>query len=104
MTRSGRDPRTPSQALAGRADSTSTPGPRNSTSNPDRRLRVLVLVLLGHMLRSRRFYERVAFAAIVMGALGGMGQEKRAKSFARMNAWVKRQDERVERKLKSAVT
>jgi hypothetical protein len=54
------------------------------------------------MLRSRRLYERAAFAAIVVGALAGMGQENRAKSVARLTAWVKRQDERLEHKVESA--
>jgi hypothetical protein len=65
---------------------------------------VVALGLLGHMLRSPRLYERLAFGAIVAGALAGIGQENRAKSFERLTAWVKRQDERVEHKVKSALT
>jgi hypothetical protein len=65
---------------------------------------VLGLALFVHMLRSRRLYERAAFAAVLVGALAGMGQESRAKSFERLAAWIKRQDARVERKVKSALT
>jgi hypothetical protein len=65
---------------------------------------VVVLGVLGHMLRSPRLYERLAFAAIVARALAGMGQESRSKSFERLAAWIKRQDARVEHKVKSALT
>jgi hypothetical protein len=65
---------------------------------------VVALGVLGHMLRSPRLYQRLAFGAIVAAALAGMGQENRAKSFERMAAWVKRQDERVEHKVKSALS
>ncbi len=104
MTRSGQAPPTPPRALAGGAGSGSAPGARNSRTDPDRALRVVGLALLVHMLRSRRSYERAAFAAILVWALARIGQENRAKSFARLAAWVKRQDERVERKVKSALT
>jgi hypothetical protein len=65
---------------------------------------VVALGVLGHMLRSPRLYQRLALGAVVAAALAGMGQESRSKSFERMTAWVKRQDERVERKVKSALT
>jgi hypothetical protein len=32
-----------------------------------------------------------------------MGQENRSKSFEQLAAWIKRQDERVERKIKEAL-
>ena len=67
-------------------------------------MRLTRLALLGHMLRSRSFYERVVFAAIVLVALGKLGQENQAKSFARLAAWNKRQVERLERKAKDAIT
>ena len=66
--------------------------------------RLTSLALLGHMLRSRGFYERVVFAAVVLVALAKLGQENRAKSFARLAAWNKRQIERLERKAKDAIT
>jgi hypothetical protein len=69
--------------------------------------RLTTLALLSHMLRSRSFYERVAFAAIVPAALAKLGQENQARSFARLAAWNKRQIERLERlerKAKDAIT
>jgi hypothetical protein len=67
-------------------------------------MRLTRLALLGHMLRSRGFYERVVFAAIVLVALGKLGQENQARNFARLAAWNKRQVQRLERKAKAAVT
>ena len=59
--------------------------------------------MLVHMLRSRRLYEGAALAAIVLAALAGMNRESRAKNLARLTAWVKRQDERLQRKAKAAL-
>ena len=56
------------------------------------------LGVVGHVLRSPRFHERVIVGAIVLGALRGLGQESRANSFARLAAWNKRQVERLELK------
>ena len=50
------------------------------------------------MLRSRRFYERVAVAVIALRALRQMGQENRASTMARLAAWNKRELQRLERK------
>jgi len=60
--------------------------------------RLTRLALLGHMLRSRAFYEKVAFAAIVVAALAKLGQENQARNFERLAAWNKRQVQRLERK------
>ena len=54
--------------------------------------------MVGHVLRSRRFYEKVAVAVIVLGALRGIGQDNRASTMARLRAWDKRQLQRLERK------
>ena len=56
------------------------------------------LGVAGHVLRSRRLYEKVAVAAIVLGALRRIGQDNRASTMARLQAWDKRQIERMERK------
>ena len=56
------------------------------------------LGVVGHVLRSRRFRERVIVGAIVLGALRGLGQENRASAFERLTAWNKRQVQRLERK------
>jgi len=60
-------------------------------------LRLIGLALLGHMLRSRRFYERMAVGAVVFAALRGINQESRASTFARVAAWNKTQAQVVER-------
>lgn len=57
--------------------------------------------MLVRMLRSRRLYERAAFAAIVVAALAGMNRESRAKTIARLAAWAKRQDDRLQSKAKA---
>jgi hypothetical protein len=56
------------------------------------------LGVVGHVLRSPRFHERVIVGAIVLGALRGLGQENRANTFARVAAWNKRQVQLLERK------
>ena len=80
--------------------SSATSGRRPQVPSRDDRAaaRLTRLALLGHMLRSRSFYERMAFAAIVVVALARLGQENQAKNFARLAAWNKRQIERLERK------
>jgi len=55
---------------------------------------------VGHVLRSRRFYEGVAVAVIAVGAVRGMGQENLASTMARLSAWNKREIQRLERKAK----
>ncbi len=56
------------------------------------------LGVVGHVLRSPRFHERVIVGVIVLGALRGLGQENRASAFARLSAWNKRQVELLELK------
>jgi hypothetical protein len=69
------------------------------TSGPDnqRAVRLVGLAVLIHMLRSRRFYERVAVGAIVLAALRGLGQENQAITFERLAAWNRRQVRFLER-------
>jgi hypothetical protein len=73
---------------------------RPQTASPDNQaaLGLIGLAVLIHMLRSRRFYERVAVGAIVLAAVRSLGQEKRASTFERLAAWNKRQVEILERK------
>jgi len=60
-------------------------------------LRLIGLALLGHILRSRRFYERMAVGAVVLAALRGINQESRASTLARLAAWNKKQVQHIER-------
>jgi len=62
--------------------------------------RLVWLAVVHRMLRSRRFYERVAVAVIALRALGQMGLENRASTVERLAAWNKRELQRLERKAK----
>ena len=75
--------------------------PQTAASGLDQKIavRVTQLGLLGHMLRSRRLYERLAMAGIVLAALRGLGQENSASTMARLSAWNKREVERLEHKV-----
>ena len=77
----------------------SGPAPQSQTSSPGTKAawRLIRLAMLGHMLRSHRFYERVAVGAIVLAALAGIGRENQARSLARLAAWHKRQARFLER-------
>jgi hypothetical protein len=70
---------------------------RTSGSGTRLALRLIGLALLAHVLRSRRFYERMATGAIVLAALRGIGQENRASTLARLAAWNKKQVQHIER-------
>jgi hypothetical protein len=104
MTRSRQDPPIPPQALSPAGSSEPTPRPPGPSANNQRAIRMVGLAVLIHMLRSRRLYERAAFAAIVLAALAGLNKDSRAKNLARLTAWAKRQDERLQRKAKAALS
>ncbi len=53
--------------------------------------------LLLRLLQSRRLWERLAVGAIVLRALGQIGQENGAGMMERLAAWNKQQTERFER-------
>ena len=50
------------------------------------------------MLRSRRFYERLAVGAIVLAAFRGINQQSRANAYARLTAWNKKQAQQFEQR------
>jgi len=50
------------------------------------------------MLRSRRFYERMAVGAVVLAALRGINQESRASALERLAAWNMKQTQNIERR------
>ena len=74
MTRAGQDARKPSAASFG-----------NQTAT-----RLIGMAVAGHVLRSRRLYERLAVAAIVIGALRRIGQENTASTMQHLVAVNKR--------------
>ena len=79
--------------------------PRSPKPGADRQVSTLAIgLVLVRMLRSRRLYERVVFVAIVLAALAGLAgldQESRAKTRARLSAWIKGQNERLEHKVRT---
>jgi hypothetical protein len=98
MARSGRGDGEPPQAIA--AEGSSSPAPRPRASGLDTKMTwgLIGLGLVGHMLRSPRFYETVAVTAIAVGSLRQIGQQSRANTMARLAAWNKREMQRLEHK------
>jgi hypothetical protein len=95
------------QALTSAGSSRPTSRSPNPSADRQRATLVIGLGVLVHMLRSRRLYERAAFAVIVLAALAGLAgldQESRAKTRARLTAWIKGQNERLEHMVKDAQT
>jgi hypothetical protein len=64
---------------------------------------LVALGLARHMLRSRRFQERVVVTAIALEALRGIGKENRDSMMTRLSAWNKRQVDRLERETERQV-
>ena len=96
MSRSGQDVHRPQRAIT--PAGSDAPAPRTPGSDPRMATRLVWLATVHQMLHSRRFYERVAVAVIVLRALRQMGQENRASTMARLAAWNKREIQRLERK------
>ena len=96
MSRAGQGAGRPS--LANMAEGSSRPAAQSGDLGfaVKAALGLVGLGVVGHVLRSPRFHERVIVGAIVLGALRGIGQESRANSFERLSAWNKRQVERLE--------
>jgi len=93
MSRTGEGAGRPPLAIAA-GSSRSAAQPGDSGFDGQAALGLVGLGVVGHVLRSRRFYEKVAVAAIVLGALRGIGQDNRASTMARLQAWDKRQIQR----------
>ena len=98
MARSGQGAGELPQAVV--AEGSGSPAPRPRPSGLDTKMAwgVVGLGLVGHMLRSPRFYRTVAVAAIAVGSLRQIGQQNTASTMARLQAWDKRQIHRMERK------
>ena len=103
MSGSGRGARTPPQAIT--AADGSSPAPRARTQDFEHLLamRLIRLALIRDVLRSRRFYERVTLAVIVIRALRQINQQNRASAMARLSAWDKRQIQRLQVKAQHQV-
>ena len=97
MSRSGQGAGRPPLANIAAGSNRPAAQPGDSGFDSQAALGLVVLGVVGHVLRSRRFYEKVAVAAIVLGALRGIGQDNRASTMARLQAWDKRQIQRLER-------
>lgn len=98
MSRSGQGAGRPPLANIAPGSSRSPTAPGDSGLAGRAVLGLVGLGVVGHVLRSRRFHERVILGAIVLGALRGLGQENRANAFARLTAWNQRQVELLELK------
>ena len=98
MARSGQGGGEPPQAIV--AEGSSGPAARPGASGLDAKMTwgLVGLGLVGHVLRSPRFYEAVAVTAIAVGSLRQIGQQNRAGMTARLSAWDKRQGQRLERR------
>jgi hypothetical protein len=97
MTRSGQGAGRPPLAVIAAGSSRSAAQRGDSGFAGKAALGLVGLGVVGHVLRSRRFHERVIVGAIVLGALRGLGQENRASTFERLAAWNKRRVQVLER-------
>src|SRR5437763_16847411 len=107
MTSSRQDPRMTPQALTSAGSSRSAPPPQDPSAEHQAATLVIGLAVLVHMLRSRRLYERAAFAAIVLAALAGLAgleQESRARSRGGLGAWIGGLTARLAHKVQDALT
>ena len=98
MARSGQGDGQPPQAIA--AEGSGSPAPRPRPSGLDTKMTwgLVGLGLVGHILRSPRFYLAVGVTAIALGSLRQIGQQDTASMTARLAAWDRRQIKRLERK------
>jgi hypothetical protein len=98
MARSGQGAGEPPQAIV--AGGRSSPAPRPGAPGLDTKMAwgLVGLGLVGHLLRSTRFYALLAVAAIAVGSLRQIGQQNQASMTARLSAWNQREMQRLERK------
>ncbi len=96
MKRSGQAARRPPEAVPPAGNG---PARRSKAAELEAKavMRLIGVAVLLRLLQSRRFWEHLAIGAIVLGALGRIGQENGAGTMARLAAWDKRQVERLER-------
>jgi hypothetical protein len=97
MSRSGQGAGRPPPANIAAGSRRLAAQPGDSGFDAQVALGLVGLGMAGHVLRSRRFYEAVAVAAIVLGALRGIGRDNRVSVVASLRAWNKREVQRLER-------
>ena len=98
MARSGQGAGEPPQAIVAEGSSSRPPRPGASGLDTKMAWGLVGLGMVGHMLRSPRFYETVVVAAIAVRSLGQISQQNRASMTARLSAWNQREMQRLERK------
>ena len=98
MAGSGQGAGEPLQAIVAEGSSSGVSRPGASGLDSKMTWGLVGLGLVGHMLRSPRFYETVVVAVIAVGSLRQVGQQNRASMTARLSAWDKRQMQRLERR------
>ena len=103
MARSGQGAGEPPQAVV--AEGSGSPAPRPRPSGLDTKMTwgLVGLGLVGHILRSPRFYQTLAVTAIAVGSLRQIGQQNTANMTARLAAWNQREMQRLERKAQRQV-
>ena len=103
MARSGQGAGEPPQAVV--AEGSGSPAPRPGASGLDTKITwgLVGLGLVGHMLRSPRFYATVAVTAIAVSSLRQIGQQNRADMAARLGAWNQREMQRLGRQAQRQV-
>jgi len=103
MARSGQGAEGSPQAVV--AEGSSSPAPRPGASGLDTKMAwgLVGLGLVGHMLRSPRFYATVAVTAIAVSSLRQIGQQNRAGMAARLGAWNQREMQRLGRQAQRQV-
>ena len=105
MSRSGQDAGRPPLANIAAGSNRSAAQPGDSGLDAQAALGLVGLGVVGHVLRSRRFYEKVAVAVIVLGALRRIGQDNGAAPWqacgpgisGRCSAWSARLSARAAR-------
>ena len=98
MSRSGQGAGRPPLASVAAGSGRPAARPGDSGFDGQAALGLVGLGVVGHVLRSRSFYEKVAVAVIVVGALKRIGQDNGASAMASLRAWNQREIQRLERK------
>jgi hypothetical protein len=97
MARSGQGGGERPQGAAAGGGGSLAPRPGSSGLDAKMTWGLIGLGLVGHLLRSPRFYQAVAVTAIVVGSLRQIGQQNTASMAARLAAWNRREMQRLER-------